>query len=75
MSSREAPLERRARGNSPRCPPPPLIRPWCQVQPSQKERVIGAAHCKNEEMLMQLFGWCCIESVVFAYPIHENDQR
>ena len=21
---------------------------WCQVQPSRKERAIGAVHCKNE---------------------------
>ena len=47
---------------------------WCQVQPSQKERVIGAVHCKNEGMLLQLLGWSCIESAVFVRPIHENDQ-
>jgi len=25
-------------------------------------------------MLLQLLGWRCIESVLFACPIHENDQ-
>jgi len=48
---------------------------WCQVQPSQKERAIGAVHCKNEGMLFRLLRWRCIESAVFACPIHENDQR
>ena len=48
---------------------------WCQVQPSQKERAIGAVHCKNEEMLLRLLRWRCIESVSFACPIHEKDQR
>ena len=48
---------------------------WCQVQPSQKARAIGAIHCKNEGMLLQLLGWCCIESVVFACQIHEKDLR
>jgi len=48
---------------------------WCQVQPSQKEHAIGAVHCKNEGMLLQLLGCRCIESVIFACPIHENDQR
>jgi len=48
---------------------------WCQVQPSQKDHVIDAVHYKNEGMLLQPLGWRCIESAVFACPIHENDQR
>ena len=48
---------------------------WCQVQPSQKERAMDAVHCKNEGMLLPLLGWRCIDSVVFVWPIHENDQR
>jgi len=48
---------------------------WCQVQPSQKERAMGALHCKNEEMLLQPLGWCCIKSVVFSCSTHENHQR
>jgi len=51
------------------------MRRWCQVQPSHKELAIGAVNCKNEGMFLQLLGWRCIESVVFACPIHENDQR
>jgi len=39
------------------------------------ERAIGAVHCKNEGMLLRLLGWRCIESAVFACPIHENDHR
>jgi len=42
---------------------------WCQVQPSQRERSIGVVHCKNEGMLLQLLGWHCIESGVFACPL------
>jgi len=54
-----------------------LTKMWrcCQVQPSQKEHKIGAVHYKNEGMFLQTLGWRCIESVVFACPIHENDQR
>jgi len=53
---------------------PPCIRAC--VQPSQKERAIGAVHCIKEGKLLQLLGWRCIESesVVFACPICENDQ-
>jgi len=47
---------------------------WYQVQTSQKERAVGAVNCKNERMLLQPLGWRCIESVVFACPIRENDQ-
>jgi len=36
---------------------------------------MGADHCKNEGMLLQLLGWRCIESVVFVWPMHENDER
>ena len=46
---------------------------WCQVQPSQKERATNAVHCKNEGMLLQPLGWRRIDSVVFVWPIHEND--
>ena len=48
---------------------------WCQVQPPQKERAMGAVHCKHQGMLLQLLRGCCNESVVFVCPIHENDQR
>ena len=44
---------------------------WCQVQASQNERAIGAVHCKKEGMLLQPFGWRCIESVIH----HKRDQR
>ena len=40
-----------------------------------KRRAMGAVHCKNEGMLLHPLGWRCIESVVFVWPIHENDQR
>ena len=36
----------------------------CQVQPSQKEHVIGAVCCEKEGMLLQPFGWHCVESVI-----------
>ena len=42
---------------------------------SQKERAVGAVHCKNEGMRLQPHGWRWIESVVVVRPIHENDQR
>jgi len=47
---------------------------WCQVQPSQKERAKDAVRCKNEGMLLESLSWCCIESVVFIWSMHENDQ-
>ena len=46
-----------------------------RVRPSQKECAIGAVHSKKEGMLLQPVRWRCIESVIFACPIHENDQR
>jgi len=56
---------------------------WCFTQGvkvvsgkhSQKERAVGAVHCKNEGMRLQPHGWRWIESVVVVRPIHENDQR
>ena len=48
---------------------------WCQVQPSQKERAMGAVHCKNEGMFLEPFCWRWVEGVVFACPMHEHDQR
>jgi len=44
------------------------------VQPSQKEPAMGDVRCKNKGMLLEPFSWHCIESLVFACPIHENDQ-
>jgi len=41
----------------------------CQVQPSQKERVIGGVHCKKEGMLLQPLRWRCVECVIQ----HERD--
>jgi len=47
---------------------------WCQVKSSQKSG-IGGGYCKNERILLQPLSWPCFESVVFACPMHENDQR
>jgi len=33
----------------------------CQLQLSQKECAIGAAHCEKEGMLLQPVGWHCVE--------------
>jgi len=56
-----------------------MVWPGCEGgarhKPSQKERAIGAVHCKNEGMLSQPLGWRCIDSVVLACIRHENDQR
>jgi len=61
----------------------PITTKWCfdqdvKVVPGTtftKKHAIGAVRCKNEGMLLQLLGWHCIESVVFACPVHEHDQR
>jgi len=39
-----------------------VTRMWrsCRVQPSHKERAIGAVHCKKEGMLLQPLGWRCV---------------
>jgi len=42
---------------------------WCEVQPSQKERAIGAVRCKDVGMLLQLLACRCIENVVFTCPL------
>jgi len=34
---------------------------WCQVQPSQKDRAIGAVYWKNEGMLLQPLGWVALK--------------
>jgi len=41
----------------------------CGVQPSHKERAIGAVRCKKEGMLLQLLRWCCVDCVIH----HERD--
>jgi len=41
------------------------------VQPSQKERAIGAVHCKEEGMLLQPVRWRCVERAIH----HERDVR
>jgi len=40
-----------------------VTRMWrsCAVQPSYKERVIGAVRCIKEEILLQPLRWCCID--------------
>ena len=41
----------------------------CGVQPSHKERAIGAVRCKKEWMLLQPLRWCCVDCVIH----HERD--
>ena len=50
-----------------------VTRMWwsCRVQPSHKERAIGAVHCKKEGMLLQPLRWCCVDCVIH----HERDVR
>jgi len=50
-----------------------VTRMWrsCWVQPSHKERAIGAVRCKNEGMLLQPLRWRCVECVIH----HEQDVR
>ena len=50
-----------------------VTRMWrsCGVQPSHKERAIGAVHCKKEGMLLQPLRWCCVDCVIH----HERDVR
>jgi len=47
------------------------MRRSCQVETSQKERVIGAVHCKNKGMLLEPLRWRCVE---FALH-HKRDVR
>ena len=48
-----------------------VTRMWrsCGVQPSHKERAIGAVRCEKEGMLLQPLRWCCVECVIH----HERD--
>ena len=50
-----------------------VTRIWrsCQVQPSQKERAIGAVRCKKEGMLLQPLRWRCVECAIH----HERGVR
>jgi len=50
-----------------------MTRMWmlCRVQPSHKERAVGAVRCKTEGMLLQPLQWCCIDCVIH----HEWDVR
>ena len=50
-----------------------VTRMWrsCRIQPSQKERAIGAVCCKKEGMLLQPLWWCCVDCMVH----HERDMR
>jgi len=50
-----------------------VSRMWrsCGVQPSHKERAIGAVRCKKEGMLLQPLRWCCVDCVIH----HERDVR
>jgi len=41
----------------------------CRVQPSHKERAIGAVRCEKEGMLLQPLGWRCVEYAIH----HERD--
>jgi len=43
----------------------------CQVQPLQKECVIGAVRCKKVGMLLQPLHWRCVQCVIH----HERDVR
>jgi len=43
----------------------------CGVQPSHKERAIGAVHCKKEGMLLQPLRWCCVDCAIH----HEREMR
>jgi len=53
----------------------PWICPWCQVQPSQKKRAIGAANCKKEGMLLQTLSWRCVESAIHRERDVREDQH
>jgi len=45
------------------------------MKPSQKERAIGAVHCKKEGMLLQPFRWRCIKCVIHhKQDVHEEQQ-
>ena len=48
-----------------------VTRMWrsCGVQPSHKERAIGAVRCKKEGMLLQPLRWWCADCVIH----HERD--
>ena len=50
-----------------------VTRMWrtCRVQPSHKERAIGADRCKKEGMLLQPLRWCSVDCVIH----HERDVR
>ena len=50
-----------------------VTRMWrsCQVQPSHKERAIGAVRSKKEGMLLQPLRWHCVDCVTH----HERDVR
>jgi len=50
-----------------------VTRMWrlCGVQPSHKERAIGAVLCKKEGMLLQPLWWCCVDCLIH----HERDVR
>jgi len=50
-----------------------VVRMWrsCGVQPSHKERAIGAVRCKKEGMLLQPLRWCWVDCVIH----HERDGR
>jgi len=46
----------------------------CRVQPSHRERAIGAV-CTKEEMLLQPLRWCCIDCVIHhEWDVHEEQQ-
>ena len=50
-----------------------VTRMWrsCRVQPSHRERAIGAVRCKKEGMLLQPLRWHCVDCVIH----HERDVR
>jgi len=53
-----------------------VTRMWrsCWVQPSHKERAIGAVHSKKKVMLLQSFRWCCAECAVHhKWNVHKNN--
>ena len=43
----------------------------CGVQPSHKERAIGAVRCKKEGMFLQPLRWCCVDCVIHHELVHE----
>ena len=47
----------------------------CGVQPSHKERAIGAVRCKKEGMLLQPLPWCCVDCMIHHERVVRDEQK